>query len=267
MKTVSSSIIALAALTGIVSAAPRYHPYMGISAPVSPHANYGVSVAKPGYNGGISAPVAPRKKCNLSCGNQGLKYSIFDNVGLDGKQIYNHYGESGDNGLYSNWDPAFFKSRSPKCQGVTTRVGFNKGEADPSFKFYDDAQPVRTDYVAINHGGYIFAPADGEYTFRIPVADEITQLWVGDDAISNWNRGNACLTNLWAQQGEQVFKKVLSAGSYTPIRIMFANAQGAAAFQLSVTGPGGPNDIIIDGNSNNQNLVRFSCDKRHRQFQ
>lgn len=51
----------------------------------------------------------------------------------------------------------------------------------------------------------------------------------------------------------------LTAGNYYPIRIVFGQAQGAAAFQMTVTAPDGTTFLGPDSGASPY-LVSFSCD-------
>lgn len=86
-------------------------------------------------------------------------------------------------------------------------------------------------------------------------------LWLGPNAYSGWNRANAALIvgNTGGSPGAGSFNVQLQAGSYTPIRVMFAQAQGEAIFRLSVISPDG--STLLDSSTlGSPYVLRYSCD-------
>ncbi|KAF4490175.1 Agglutinin 2 [Fusarium agapanthi] len=81
----------------------------------------------------------------------------------------------------------------------------------------------------------------------IPYCDEITLVWFGDKAMTSWTRSNADLEQgySWGPSASKTYKIQLTAGTYTPFRLLWANAQGDYGMIVTVTAPDGT--AIVDG--------------------
>lgn len=153
-----------------------------------------------------------------------------------------------------------FKTRTPLYQNVTYTIGgFNYPASQPVIiSFYNSTQTFESDYIAINHVGYVFAQVSGTYVFSISKSDDITLLWVGANAYSGWSRANANIVNPYGA-GTSTYSVNMVAGNYYPIRIWFGNAQQAIVFQATLTAPDGT--VILTSNSKKSPyLVQYSCD-------
>jgi len=124
-------------------------------------------------------------------------------------------------------------------------------------------RPSNTEYVTVNHRGYVFAQQAGEYTFTIPSSDDITLLWVGPTAYSGWSRANAKIIQPFVSSGATPisYKETFTAGQYIPIRIMWAIGGGPRQFSLELKAPDGT--VIIGGKDAKGSLflVQYSCDR------
>ncbi|KAM5387453.1 hypothetical protein ACJA88_001805 [Fusarium oxysporum] len=185
-----------------------------------------------------------------SCDNAGLEYAIYEHT------FYNS-----DPPHFSSFDPTFFHTATPTFQGETTRIGIPPGTAsDTSFAIYDDSPVQRFQYKAVNHQAFLYAPDTGDYKVTIPNSDEITLIWFGTKAISGWTRQNADLEQDYPGGTSKSFTIHLTAGTYTPFRLLWANAQGDLNFIAEVQAPDGT--VIVNGDgSNNRYFVRFACDE------
>ncbi|KAH7267798.1 GLEYA domain-containing protein [Fusarium redolens] len=115
-------------------------------------------------------------------------------------------------------------------------------------------------YKAVNHRAFLYAPETGTYKVTIPNSDEITLIWFGDKALSTWTRDNADLEQDYPGGTSKSFTIDLVAGTYTPFRLLWANAQGELNFIAEVKAPGG--NVIVNGDgSDNKYFVRFACDE------
>ena len=157
---------------------------------------------------------------------------------------------------YPDFTPEIFKNRAPEYSGYTKTVGLT----DTSTIY--GRTPSDYQYVTVNHRGYIFAEQTGEYTFTMPVVDNIGLLWVGTNAYYGWIRTNANIVQTWvaANSGQpKQYKGTLTAGRYYAFRAMYANSGGPGNFKLSITGPDGK-VIIDDKTTDSPVIVQFSCD-------
>ncbi|KAK2688933.1 hypothetical protein QWA68_012551 [Fusarium oxysporum] len=185
-----------------------------------------------------------------SCDNAGLEYAIYEHT------FYNS-----DPPYFSSFDPTFFHTATPTFQGETTRIGIPPGTAsDTSFAIYAGSPVQRFQYKAVNHQAFLYAPDTGDYKVTIPNSDEITLIWFGTKAISGWTRQNADLEQDYPGGTSKSFTIHLTAGTYTPFRLLWANAQGDLTFIAEVQAPDGT--VIVNGDgSNNRYFVRFACDE------
>ncbi|EXL60866.1 hypothetical protein FOCG_00140 [Fusarium oxysporum f. sp. radicis-lycopersici 26381] len=193
---------------------------------------------------------AETSAADQSCDNAGLEYAIYEHT------FYNS-----DPPHFSSFDPTFFHTATPTFQGETTRIGIPPGTAsDTSFAIYDDSPVQRFQYKAVNHQAFLYAPDTGDYKVTIPNSDEITLIWFGTKAISGWTRQNADLEQDYPGGTSKSFTIHLTAGTYTPFRLLWANAQGDLNFIAEVQAPDGT--VIVNGDgSNNRYFVRFACDE------
>ncbi|KAI8711265.1 PA14 domain-containing protein [Fusarium sp. LHS14.1] len=77
--------------------------------------------------------------------------------------------------------------------------------------------------------------------------------------LQEWKRENADLEQDYPGGTSKSFDIELEADTYTPFRLLWANAQGELNFVAEVQAPGG--QIIVNGDgSDNQYLVRHGCD-------
>ncbi|KAF3135462.1 hypothetical protein TWF703_006006 [Orbilia oligospora] len=203
-------------------------------------------------------------KPDTSCGNLGMQHYASPNTDLNGNKVTD----------IANFDPTVLKRRDPNTAGQTSdnpsyyrhgtnvRIGFNAGSVNPVDIYgtpHDFGQYA--DLVAINHRAYIFAPEDGTYTFSLPSSDDITLLWVGQKAYSGWNRQNADIIQKYVSSGGTpvTFRTDLRKGTYTPIRIAWANRGGAANFKLRIMSPDG-SVLLAEDSESNDYIVQHSCD-------
>ncbi|KAF5974141.1 hypothetical protein FCOIX_8477 [Fusarium coicis] len=184
-----------------------------------------------------------------SCDNAGLEYAI-----------YKHTFYNTDPPHFSSFDVDFFHTATPTYEGETTRIGIAPGtHSDTVFAIYDGSPEQLWQYKAVNHRAYLYAPESGNYVVTIPNSDEITLIWFGDKALSGWTRANADLEQDYPGGTSKTFTVHLEAGTYTPFRLLWANAQGDLNFIAEVQAPDGT--VIVNGDgSDNKYFVRFACD-------
>ncbi|KAF5622705.1 uncharacterized protein FTJAE_10828 [Fusarium tjaetaba] len=185
-----------------------------------------------------------------SCDNAGLEYAI-----------YTHEFYNSDPPHFSSFNPSFFHTATPTYKGETTRIGIAPGtHSDTVFAIYDGSPEQLWQYKAVNHRAYLYAPESGDYVVTIPNSDEITLIWFGDKALQGWTRANADLEQDYPGGTSKTFTIHLEAGTYTPFRLLWANAQGDLNFIAEVQAPDGK--VIVNGDgSDNKYFVRFACDE------
>lgn len=195
-----------------------------------------------------TASEVPLPSADQSCGNGGLGYAIYDHA------FYN-----GDPPKFSSFNVDFFHDATPKFVGVTDRIGIPPGtDYRTSFSIYDDSPPFNLEYTAVSHRGFLFAPETGTYKVTVPNSDDITLVWFGDKALTLWTRENADLEQDFPGSPSTSFDIELDAGTYTPFRLLWANAQYDVNFIAEVEAPGGK--VIVNGNGgDNQYFVQYAC--------
>ncbi|KAL2678361.1 hypothetical protein Neosp_009107 [[Neocosmospora] mangrovei] len=196
-----------------------------------------------------STETTPLPTADQSCDNAGMDYAIYTH------EFYNL-----DPPQFSSFQTDFFHTRTPTFIGTSERIGIPPGtDWNQEFVIYDGSPSQRWQYKAVNHRGFLYAPVTGTYKVTIPNSDEITLVWFGDKAISEWERENADLEQDYPGGTSKSFDIELEADTYTPFRLLWANAQGELNFVAEVQAPGG--QIIVNGDgSDNQYLVRHGCD-------
>ncbi|KAF4333015.1 hypothetical protein FBEOM_13174 [Fusarium beomiforme] len=184
-----------------------------------------------------------------SCDNAGLEYAI-----------YKHEFYNSDAPHFSSLDVGFFHTAEPTFEGVTSRIGIQPGtDWTKPFTIYEGSPEQMWQYKAVDHRGFLYAPETGTYEVTVPNSDEITLVWFGDKALSSWTRANADVEQDYPGGTSKSFSIDLEAGTYTPFRLLWANAQGELNFIAQVTAPGG--NVIVNGDgSDNKYFVRRACD-------
>lgn len=148
---------------------------------------------------------------------------------------------------------------TPECTGVTNSLGgFDYPENPNGVTIYGQCTLSSSAFFTLNQRGYIYAQESGAYTFSASNIDDIVELWIGSTAYSGWTRANANLDQAIFQSA-QPFTITLTAGQYYPVRIVFGQAQGAAAFDMTVTAPDGSVFLGPDSGASPY-LISYSCD-------
>lgn len=97
--------------------------------------------------------------------------------------------------------------------------------------------------------GMFYAPISGSYQFNLN-SNNLSYLWIGDEALSGFTDSNALIKTSTSQQST----KTLTAGEYYPIRIQRFNGS-SLNFSFSFTPPG--RNRTFDGNG------YFFCNSSH----
>ncbi|QKD57945.2 GLEYA domain-containing protein [Fusarium oxysporum Fo47] len=204
----------------------------------------------------VVAPAVGTKVADQTCNNAGLEYAIYTNPYTNG-----------DPPKYSALDVSHFATTAPTYNGVTRSIGITEpggvkaGNSGPAQVIYPGSPSQTWQYKAVNHRAFLYAPINGTYSVVVPYSDEVTLVWFGNKALSTWTRANADLQQNYSSgpSSSMTFKIQLTAGTYTPFRVFWANAQGDYSMIITVTAPDGT--VIVDGSgSSSQYFVRFACD-------
>ena len=156
---------------------------------------------------------------------------------------------------YSVYDPTAFKTAKPETRGKTKTIGI----ADTT-KIYDSTRASGL-YVTVNHRGYLFTQQAGEYTFSIPLSDDIALFWIGPNAYSGFTRENADIIRAYTDTGKNEFKQTFQQGEYVPIRLILANSEGPGTLVPEIKAPDGTVIIGAETTKESPYLVQFSCDR------
>ena len=159
---------------------------------------------------------------------------------------------------YAQFDPEYFKTEEPEFIGVTKIVYDNN-----SNPIYDSqGTELGSENYALNHRGYIFARITGTYTFQfLEGFDDISILWIGPNAYNGWSRSNADIVEAIGDGQLEPIRLRLTAGSYTPIRILYGNAPGEAHLMMEITDPQGYTIVDRGGYTPTNYLVQYGCNE------
>jgi hypothetical protein len=185
-------------------------------------------------------PVPPQ------CGNQGLNWAQYEN-----KQGANAEA------TYKQFLPEVYKTVTPGTFGTTSTIGGIEAVGGQQITVYGGSTQFSGDYFAPDHTGYLFAQVPGKYKFTISEVDDAVFLWLGSTAVRGWTRKNA---DLFVGLGASGTTEIdIPAGMYMPIRIMMAQGQGLAKFNMVIQSPNG--ETIADSATQSSPwILRYSCD-------
>ena len=167
-----------------------------------------------------------------TCGNAGIKYAMYSNSWA---------GSQGPSG-YPAFTPQAYKTVKPTATGTATYMGESNPSGTP-VTIYGRTK-VTADTLVMDHTFYFFAGhGTGYYSFNIPYADDVMFTWIGSKALSGWTRANADLMNYWysgiQNASPSTIAYYLTQGSYTPIRVQWANGGGDGNLQFNIYNPDG----------------------------
>lgn len=198
----------------------------------------------------------PSPTPDTSCNNQGVQFAYYPSP----------FGVNTD-GVYSQFDPTYFKTATPVVSGTAGSAGGISGSCPNSFStfnFYGNTENCNN--IALNYRGYLYAGQSGTFTFTISSADDIVLIWAGSFAYSGWNRANAFLDVTYPELGAGAgsggsisASYVAVAGEYIPLRILFSQGDGPFGFNIAVTAPDG-SVVLSAGSTTSEFLVQYSCD-------
>lgn len=158
--------------------------------------------------------------------------------------------------MYSNFDPAVYKTTTPNYNSTFGSVGGFYYGGSSNATLYNSTYSFSSTNFALNHRGYFYAPKTGNYTISTPSVDDILYVWIGFNAYLGWQANNAVLTSsLLAHSANVTFPA--TAGNYIPIRLVYGQATGSAGLRLSITGP--DNLVILNSTQPSDYLIQYGC--------
>lgn len=159
-------------------------------------------------------------------------------------------------GFYTEVNPKAeeIKTWAPQATGVTNSIGgirsadWPDGVLPPVVYNYTGPEGMDSQYIAVDHRGYLFTHQAGTYTLTFINANEVAFAWLGSFVASQvWNWDTFSVSQTY------------DAGLYIPIRFLYFNAQGGASFFLRITAPDGT--VILDQGSVANDYIIQSCDR------
>ncbi|KAK6513562.1 hypothetical protein TWF506_008001 [Arthrobotrys conoides] len=187
--------------------------------------------------------VKPAATPDTSCGSAGLEVAIYDNP-------YTAFTQG-----YPEFSPEHFKTVAPYDTDKTNALGIHSAtEAENPHGF----TPATTGIYVLNYRGFFYSPNTTTYTFRISEADDYAGFWTGSKAQTGWTRAN--------RDGESTFadppvvtqiQVALTAGRYTPLRLIYANRGGPGKYTFEVFDSGGFS--YVEYGAPSPYLVSHSC--------
>lgn len=149
-------------------------------------------------------------------------------TGIESALYYNPF-QNDPSRDYGSFQPSYFQRRRP----METRVV-------DSIYIRDDGTNITLANAAIEYRGFLYACQDGWYTFHSYRSDDITLMWFGPKAYRGWTRENADISQFYFGDNEpKRVDRMLKAGTYYPIRVMWGNLGSVAELSLRIQGPDG----------------------------
>jgi hypothetical protein len=151
------------------------------------------------------------------------------------------------NGYYTEINPkaSEIKTWTPQATGVTFAIGgirsadWPNGVAPPVVYDYTGPAGMDSQYIAVDHRGYLYTKQAGTYTVTFLSSNEVTFAWVGTHVDSQ----------IWIYP-QLSASQTFAAGQFIPLRFLFFNAQGGASMFLTMTAPDGTTILGQDSPAN-----------------
>lgn len=183
------------------------------------------------------------------CGNQGLEYAVVTNTAT----------APGPAGTWPSYDPEYAKTARPIYYNATTPSFGDPGlacDGNGQAVIYGNPTRFSCNSYTVNHRGYFYTYATGNWAFSFSNVDDIAVLWIGQKAYTGWTRANLDTSAYYSLPSSVTLS--LEQATYYPIRILFAQAAGGAAFQLAISDPSGT--VAFTFQSVSPYFVQYSCD-------
>ncbi|KKY22019.1 hypothetical protein UCDDS831_g03855 [Diplodia seriata] len=166
----------------------------------------------------------------------GLQYIVRPNPASRGSTTTDPY--------YSNFNPNVYNNpqSSPystiNFSGITDEINLGIPSTQSSNAVVYGVAGRNVAYTAFIYRGYFLPNTTGSYTFTLANPDDVGYLWVGTKAVSSWSAANADAMAGLNTDPDSVTVS-LTAGTYVPFRMIFADGTGALSWQLKTTEPNG----------------------------
>jgi hypothetical protein len=171
--------------------------------------------------------------------------SLYENTGLYGELAWDKIDD------YYNGNPYWFDNTAYiNKTGNVTNLDSLQSAVLPLAKLIDNTYIMATldgkDRFACQWTGYFKSDYTGSWTFYLD-ADNIANLWIGDNAIYEYTSSNRLITDDYnTNTGTMNLSAAtinLVNGKYYPIRIQWGEQDGGIAFQFSFSKDGGATRI------------------------
>jgi hypothetical protein len=174
-----------------------------------------------------------------------------------------HAFRNNDAPTYSSVNVTYFHTQPPITNqtGSTNVVNYNYASGAPDQSFYGG--PTHSiQFIALNHRGYLYTLVAGTYNITVQQSDDITFVWLGAKAYTNYTRANADIVQGYIASGNNflTYSVTYAAGLYVPLRVLAVNGQGAIALNFKITAPNGAAIVGTSTTQGSPYLVQFSCD-------
>ncbi|KAI5205053.1 concanavalin A-like lectin/glucanase [Aureobasidium subglaciale] len=178
-----------------------------------------------------------------SCGNQGINFAAYSNKYTGGQATLG----------YPSFIPESYKKTLPSFNADTSYIAESNDQYGTWINLYGYPFVDGTNLV-LDHTFYLFASQTGYYSLNIPYTDDIQFVWIGNNAVTGWNRANADIIQFWssqiATQTPQTLAYYLTVGSYLPIRVMWANGGGQGDLRFNIYAPDGSSVLSSNAGQN-----------------
>lgn len=140
-------------------------------------------------------------------------------------QYPNPFGDQG--GFNERFNTTYYRENRPNNQTTVTQL--------------NDIDGAAWDNLSFEFTTFVYSCAGGSFTFNITYADDIALAWFGDTACGDFEKANNQSSSSYhggVGQGHS-YTTVLDPGQYFPVRLIYANANGPASLDMTISGPNG----------------------------
>ncbi|KAK6527452.1 hypothetical protein TWF694_004441 [Orbilia ellipsospora] len=200
--------------------------------------------------------ILPAATPDTSCENAGMQVAIYDNpfTNITSNMIV-------------NWNFEYFGTVQPYNQNATDTLGFHWATSGSNsvalspYGFSVDQGNATSPVYVLNYRGYFYAPKTQTYIVNVYNVESIVGLWFGETAINKWSKSNANITDTYdpsiGSSPTKNFQIELSAGTYTPFRIILGAIGGPVHYDVDIVGS--DNVYYVKSTTSSQYLVQTLC--------
>ncbi|KAK6538132.1 hypothetical protein TWF694_011014 [Orbilia ellipsospora] len=195
---------------------------------------------------------------DITCENAGMEVALFQDPFLN--------TADGGTQCLTGYKPEYFKTAMVYNQTVINYLGMPYAQ---ELAPHGMTSPYGCQY-GLNYRGYFYAPFSGTYNFSIVLADEGVSVWTGAKAISGWNGTNideqvwysTCSRWPYPVEAPSSLAVEIPAGSYHPIRFLFANGNPLPGASWSIDIIDQDGQVYVKAFLPSPFLVWKSCDSQ-----